>query len=164
MSPQEGLASHMVGEVAEARPKWPSCSHAASRASWVRCFPASMLLQMRPALPEGLWPMLVHLSGAPRCSCLVHLPCALGTCIRPLEGPVHCTKFTQFKTSAWVCAYYVLSGRIGGVLMTAARRELDALNGLCTLCSPHNVDEAENILALIFGIWNISFFKQTLYL
>ena len=54
--------------------------------------------------------------------------------------------------------------RVGGMLTAAARRELDVLNGLCTLCSPHNVDEAENILALIFGIWNISFFKQTLYL
>ena len=80
MSPQEGLASHMVGEVAEPRPKWPSCSHAASRASWVRCFPASLLPCFSKCVPpcprdsDQCWCTCLVLPGAVVwCTCLLHL-------------------------------------------------------------------------------------------
>ena len=127
-------------------------------ASMLLCFPASLLLQMRPALPEGLWPMLVHLSGAPRCSCLVHLPFALGTCTKPSEGPAHCTKFTLFKTSAWACAYYVYQKSWWDVDdCSPLHRTWFAKWTLYSLhCSPHNVDISTSHFGTI--IWNSEHF------
>ena len=116
------------------------------------------MLQCFPASPNASRPARGTLTNAGAlvwCS-QVQLFGALALCTWDLHQTLGraCTlhQIYSFKTSAWACAYYLLSGRIGGMLMTAARcRELDALNGLCTLCSPYNMDEAESISISHFG-------------
>ena len=134
------------------------------------CFPASVLLQRRPAPcprdSDQCWCTCLVLPGAVVwCTCLLHL----GPAPNLHKGlhNVHIAPNLLYLRLLHGLVRTMFIRRVDGMLMTAARCiELDSPNGLCTLCTavPIMWTFPLHILALLFGILNIFFIKQTLYI
>ena len=116
-----------------------------------------------PRDSDQCWCTCLVLPGAVVwCTCLLHLGPAPN-----LHKGLHIAPNSLYLRllHGLVCTMFIR--RVDGMLMTVARcRELDSLNGLCTLCTavPTMWTFPLHILALTFGILNIFFIKQTLYI
>ena len=133
------------------------------------CFPASMLLCFSKCVPpcprdsDQCWSTCLRLTGAVDwCTCLAHL----GPAPNLMKG-LHIAPNSLYLRLLHGLVRTMFIRRVDGMLMTAARCiELDSPNGLCTLCTavPIMWTFPLHILALLFGILNIFFITQTLYI